>query len=93
MKNNLILNCLISQVLDLLGDCKKCLDYIYIAIKLKLMGFPGDAGLSHKFGIGLHSVEFSLQATNLLILAKINFWRTFPKFTKRDDLLTTLLGS
>ena len=26
---------------------------LYIIIKLKLMGFPCDAGLSHKFGNGL----------------------------------------
>ena len=27
MKNNLFMNCLVSLVLDLLGDWKKCLDY------------------------------------------------------------------
>ena len=31
-----------------------------IAIKLKLMGFPGGEGLSHKFGIGIHGEYHSL---------------------------------
>ena len=32
--------------------------------RLKQLNFPGDAGLSHKFGIGLHSVLQSLYFRN-----------------------------